>query len=337
MRTSLWIALIILLLLIFSTQYDKILSEDEVISTSCRELTSSLIFVKGGSFDMGASGLYPEEFPVQRTVVEDFWISRAEVTNREFAVFVEATGYITVAERQPNQKEYPNINPMLLTPGSAVFVTPNEAIVAGTPFNWWHFIEGANWKQPQGVGSHIQGKQHYPVVHIAFEDAQEYAKWKGHRLPTEAEFEYAARGGLENKVYAWGDKPLVNEEHQANTWQGVFPFVDSAKDGFQGLAPVACFAENGYGVNDMIGNVWEWTSSYYYPSHVDDEAAFNRYSSEDGFDPRQPTVPVKVVKGGSYLCSPDFCVRYRPAARQAQETGLGSSHIGFRTVKSVDI
>lgn len=284
---------------------------------------------------MGAGGLYPEEFPAQKSMLADFWISRTEVTNREFAEFVDATGYLTVAERQPNPEQYPNIDPQLLTAGSAVFVSPEEALVAGTPFNWWHFIEGANWRQPQGPGSDVDGKLYYPVVHMAFEDAQAYASWKGQRLPTEAEFEYAARGGLVDKAYAWGDKPLGNGEYQANTWQGVFPFVDSAKDGYQGLAPVGCFAENGYGVNDMIGNVWEWTSSNYYPRHIDDESAFDIYSSDKGFDPRQPATAVKTVKGGSYLCSPDFCARYRPAARQAQDTGLGSSHIGFRTAKSV--
>lgn len=248
------------------------------------------------------------------------------MTNQEFSSFVSAPGYITVAERKLNPSLNPDLAPEHLNPGSAVFVTPTEAITAGTPFNWWHFIEGANWRHPDGPNSNIKNKQHYPVVHIFYEDAQAFAKWKGHRLPTEAEFEFASKGNLKNQTYAWGEKLLIDGKYQANIWQGGFPFHNSADDGFKGLAPVGCFAPNGYGIYDMTGNVWEWTSSPYFPSHQP-KRQYAESVTNIGYDPRQPNAAVSVVKGGLYMCSPEFCFRYRPAARQGQD-------IGFRTVMS---
>ncbi|MCH1413573.1 MAG: formylglycine-generating enzyme family protein [Glaciecola sp.] len=302
-------------------------------ATKCNTSTG-MAFIQGGTFDMGAGAVYPEESPIHNRVVEDFYISRTEVTNAEFAEFVDATGYITLAERAIDASLYPNLPAEALVPGSAVFVKLEKAVAATTFLNWWHFIEGANWRHPIGPDSNIIGKEHFPVVHIAYDDAKAYADWKGHRLPTEAEFEYASRSGLNGAKYATGDSLTTNGQYHGNTWQGLFPFNDNGDDGFIGLAPVACYDANTYGVHDLIGNVWEWTDSTYYPNHFPRDKIPNSLP-KSGYDPNQPNVPVGVIKGGSYLCADDFCMRYRPAARRAQDTGLGTTHIGFRTAKSV--
>jgi formylglycine-generating enzyme required for sulfatase activity len=293
-----------------------------------------MVLISGAAFNMGAGAVYPEETPIVRTKVESFYMSRHEVTNAEFMNFVNATGYITVAERIIDPTLHPNIPPEQLKPGSAVFVKLSEAVAATTFMNWWHFREGASWKHPMGPDSNIQGKAHYPVIHIAYEDAMEYSKWKGHRLPTEAEYEYASRGGIKDAKYASGNSLTKNGKYLANTWQGLFPFNDTAEDGYVGLAPVGCFPPNSYGLYDLIGNVWEWTDTAYYPQHFKIGNVPANLPPE-GFDNRQSGVPVGVIKGGSYLCAEDFCMRYRPAARHAQDTGLGTSHIGFRTVKDI--
>lgn len=293
-----------------------------------------MVKVPGGNFSMGFGAQYREEGPVRMTQVDDFFISKYEVTNNEFAEFVSATGYVTVAEQSPDPLLYPDIPSELLVPGSAVFVKLTEAVDTGSFLNWWQFKPGAHWRQPMGEGSSIADKGDYPVIHIALADALAYARWKGHRLPTEAEYEYASRGGIDGARYAYGNSLLVDGKYQANTWQGTFPIIDSAEDGYVGLAPVGCYDGNPYGVHDLIGNVWEWTSSPYYPRLLTPEEAENLDS--DGFDPNQPGISVSVVKGGSYLCAEDFCARYRPAARHAQDTGLGTSHIGFRTVKDIN-
>lgn len=304
-----------------------------VTALTC-DVESEMLFIKGGKFDMGAGAIYPEEYPILQREVSDFYISKTEVTNAEFAEFVKATGYITLAERAPDPSLYPDIPAELLVPGSAVFVKLDEAVAAATFLNWWHFIEGANWRHPTGPESDIIGRENLPVVHMAYEDANAYATWKGHRLPTEAEFEFASRGGLNGAKYATGDSLTENGKYIANTWQGLFPFNDSGEDGFVGIAPVACFDANAYGVHDLIGNVWEWTDSVYYPQHFVNDEVPDGYPDK-GYDPNQPEIAVGVIKGGSYLCADDFCMRYRPAGRHAQDTGLGTSHIGFRTVRSV--
>lgn len=318
--------------IIFYLQID--VSENHTNPLSkCPENTPEMIYVEGGVFNLGASGIYPEESPVIQIEVQSFKMSRFEVTNKQFGTFVTETGYKTVAERQLSSKDFPQISSALLKPGSAVFVPlDEETLTADSYFNWWHFIAGANWRNPFGPGSSIEGKDDYPVVHIAYEDAVSYANWKGHRLPTEAEFEYAARGGLIDKPYAEGDVFRPKGLYNANTWQGFFPFQDTAEDGFKGIAPIGCFKANGYGLHDLIGNVWEWTKSTYSPQHrvVRTEVSTN---NENGNSIAKQEMAV--IKGGSFLCSPGFCLRYRPAARQAQETGLGSNHIGFRTVEDV--
>lgn len=294
--------------------------------------TPAMVLVKGGSFRMGAGAMYPEELPIIERHVSDFYMDKHEVSNAQFAEFVAATGYITEAETVPNAQNYPHIPAQVLKAGSAVFVKLSEALEAATITNWWHFVEGANWKNPQGPGSSIEGREHFPVIHVSYNDALAYANWKGNRLPTEAEYEYASRGGLDGAKYASGASLTDNGRHLANTWQGLFPFNDTAEDGYVGLAPVGCYPPNAYGLYDLIGNVWEWTQSTYYPRHFDPQDLPKNLPPQ-GYDEKQPGVAVGVIKGGSYLCSSDFCVRYRPAARHAQDTGLGTSHIGFRTVR----
>jgi sulfatase modifying factor 1 len=294
---------------------------------------AGMAFIKGGTFTMGAGAVYQDEMPAMKTVVQDFYMDRHEVTNLQFSEFIEATGYITIAQRIPNADDYPDIPADLLIPGSAVFVKLSQAVGAATFMNWWHFTEGADWNNPLGPDSNIKDKDHYPVIHIAYDDALAYAKWKGNRLPTEAEFEFASRGGIDGAKYATGSSLTENGKYIANTWQGLFPFNDTAEDGYVGLAPVGCYPQNHFGIHDLIGNVWEWTQSIYYPRHFDPSQLPPNLPA-NGYDAKQPGIAVGVIKGGSYLCAEDFCMRYRPAARHAQDTGLGTSHIGFRTVKA---
>jgi len=276
-----------------------------------------MVWVSGGRFTMGADGSYREEGGAHVTEVAGFWMSRTEVSNEEFAAFVKDTGYLTLAERGIGNPLAPDAAAI---PGSAVF----KPLVDQNGFNpmnsWWQFVPGANWREPQGPGSSLRGLQQHPVVHVAFEDAVAYAHWKGQRLPTEAEFEYAAQG--EGPQDASG-------RYMANTWQGFFPFENDASDGYLGSAPVGCFSANRFGLHDLIGNVWEWTASPFYLGHdFPDKSAY-----PDGYDPLQPEEnAVAVIKGGSFLCAANYCMRYRPEARQGQSKGLGTSHIGFRTV-----
>ena len=286
-----------------------------------------MVWIEGGGFTKGAAEFYPEEGPPQDMEVGGFWIDRYEVTNARFGEFVRATGYVTVAERRPDPDDFPDIDPALLQPGSVVFTMPTGP--AGRLTQWWRFVPGASWREPDGPGSSIEGRDDHPVVHITYQDARAFADWLGHDLPTEAQWEFAARGGLDKAPFAWGNEYLVDGKHQANTWQGVFPVMNDNEDNFPATAPVGCFPANGYGLYDMIGNVWEWVDDWYFPVNSHQAPA-----GTTGHDPRQPGVPVKVIKGGSYLCAENYCRRYRPAARHPQETTLGAAHIGFRTVRN---
>jgi formylglycine-generating enzyme required for sulfatase activity len=297
--------------------------------SSAKDAPAGMLWVPGGSFIMGSRNAYPEERPPRRASVTGFWIDRHEITNAQFAAFVAATGHKTVAERGLNAKDYPELPPEALTPGSMVFFAPDKNARI-RPNEWWRYVPGANWRQPQGPGSSIAGKDNHPVVHVAYADALAYAEWAGRSLPTEAEWEFAARGGLNGKEFAWGDEQTPDGVWMANSWQGFFPYDDDKSDGHHGTAPVGCFAANGYGLHDMIGNVWEWATDWYRPGH---------HFAEGAADPHGPaqvssTVggQIRVIKGGSWLCAPNFCARYRPAARQPQEADLGASHVGFRTV-----
>ncbi len=298
----------------------------------CAALTDddeNMVWIEGGQFTMGSSDFYPDEGPVKNVEVEGFWIDRYEVSNAQFARFVDETGYITVAEQQLNPADYPDIPPDQLIPGSVVFIMPTRFSEGGSLTDWWRFIPGTNWREPLGPGSSIEGKENYPVVHVAYDDALAYAEWAGRELPTEAQWEYAARGGLENKTFAWGDEFRPDDKWRANTWQGMFPAFNEGEDGHLATAPVGCYPANGYGLHDMTGNVWEWVDDWYFPGHQQADTS----KLPHGYDPRQPHLPVKVIKGGSYLCAKNFCMRYRPSARHAQETTLGAAHIGFRTVR----
>lgn len=294
------------------------------------ELDSGLVWIKGGTFKMGSNYNQPEERFEHQISVQDFWIDRHEVTNRQFTQFVEATGYLTVAERHPKAEDYQGLPKELLVPGSVVFIPPTNFKNGSNVFQWWQYIPGANWMHPLGPGSDIDGLENHPVVHVAYEDALAYAKWRGRSLPTEAQWEYAALGGLQRSAsqtnYVRGGQLQQNGHWMANTWQGIFPLKNSVADGYMGTSPVGCFPANGYGLFDMIGNVWELTVDSYTARHIVLNKAL----------PKTTHLPARVIKGGSFLCSPNFCARYRPSARQPQEVDSGTSHVGFRTTLNIE-
>ena len=300
-----------------------------------------MIFIPGGTFHMGSDNHYPEEAPAHRVSVSSFWIDRTPVTNREFHKFVNATGHVTLAELPPDPKDYPNALPHMLKPGSLVFTPPDHPVDLRIWTQWWTFKFGAYWRRPFGPRSSISGLNEHPVVHVAYRDAEAYAKWAGKELPTEAEFEFAARGGLDGAEFAWGDELTPAGRHMANTWQGAFPSENLARDGYQHTSPVTAFPPNGHGIYDMIGNVWEWTSDWYSDKHVADAAKSccipeNPRGGPEAasYDPRLPNIviPRKVLKGGSHLCAPNYCRRYRPAARHAEPVDTSTNHVGFRCV-----
>ncbi|MHC9045037.1 formylglycine-generating enzyme family protein [Microbacterium saperdae] len=296
-----------------------------------------MVVIPAGTFWMGSEDFYPDERPVHERAIEAFRIDRSAVTNAEYARFVEATGYVTVAERPLDPAAFPGADPADLVPGAMVFTPTSGPVDLSDWRGWWRWEPGAHWRQPAGPGSTIDDRLTHPVVQIAFEDAQAYASWAGKRLPTEAEHEYAARGGLVQARFAWGDETYPDDVPRANSWIGHFPYENL---GWGGTAPVGSYPPNGYGLNDMTGNVWEWTTDYYTPRHlrltdspVDAGRRTNllaRASAQEGF----PEIPRRVLKGGSHLCSPEYCLRFRPAARSPQAEDTGMSHIGFRCVTS---
>ena len=295
--------------------------------------------IPGGAFTMGSNDHYPEEAPAHRVRVDPFWIDRYAVTNREFARFVEATGYVTLAERPANPADYPGAKPELLAPSSVMFRKAKERIDLTDHYNWWIYVAGADWRHPRGPGSTIKGLWKHPVVHVAFEDAEAYAAWAGKALPTEAEWEFAARGGLEGAEFTWGDEFTPGNRHMANTWQGEFPWQNLLQDGYEGTAPVGAFPPNGYGLYDMAGNVWEWTTDWYQDHGRIAKSCCTLENPRGGDpdasrDPRLPDVriPRKVMKGGSHLCAPNYCRRYRPAARMPQGIDTSTCHLGFRCI-----
>jgi formylglycine-generating enzyme required for sulfatase activity len=302
---------------------------------------AGMMFTPGGTFRMGSDRHYPEEAPVHRITVDGFWIDRFPVTNREFRQFIEASGYVTFAEIAPDPKNYPGALPHMLKAGSLTFAPPKHRVDLRDWSQWWKFKFGANWRRPYGPGSSIRGLDDHPVVHIAYRDAEAYAAWAGKELPTEPEWEFAARGGLDGKEFAWGDELAPGGRHMANTWQGEFPRQNLCTDGFQRTSPVTAFPPNGYGLHDMIGNVWEWTTNWFTSKHQADAPNAccipenPRGRREDlSCDTSQPNIkiPRKVIKGGSHLCAPNYCQRYRPAARHAQPADTSTSHVGFRCV-----
>ena len=293
-------------------------------------------YIAGGSFAMGSEDFYPEERPVHAVSVEGFWIDVHPVTASEFRRFARETGYVTLAERPLDPGLYPDADPELLTPGSLVFRKSSGPVNLEDHRNWWEYVPGAFWKRPGGKGTTVNGRDRHPVVHIAYEDAAAYATWAGKELPTEAEWEYAARGGLEGAVFTWGDDHFPGGNAMANTWQGEFPWQNQALDGFEGTSPVRSFPPNGYGLFDMCGNVWEWTSDWFTSHRSEDSASpcCAPHNARVVSPEHQPgeTIPRRVIKGGSHLCAPSYCLRYRPAARQGQAVDSSTTHLGFRCV-----
>jgi formylglycine-generating enzyme required for sulfatase activity len=298
-----------------------------------------MVWVPGGEFTMGSDDPeFPDARPLVRVAVDGFWMDRTEVTNEEFRSFVAATGYATVAERTPRAEDIPGARPGDLVPGSVVFSPPGTPVPLDTPLRWWRYVPGAEWRHPEGPASTLEGRWPHPVVHVAYEDALAYARWAGKRLPTEAEWEFAARGGLDQKPYVWGDAFTPGGRHQANTFQGSFPDTNVGEDGFSGTAPVASFPANGFGLHDMAGNVWEWVADWYRPDAYQALAASgalvrNPRGPDASRDPAEPGVPKRVLKGGSFLCTNQYCSRYKPGGRGKGEPRTGSSHLGFRLVR----
>lgn len=307
-----------------------------------------MVWIPGGEFSMGAtdptrcvcggSDPLPDARPIHRVSLDGFWMDKTEVTNEQFERFVKATGYVTVAERTPRAEDFPGVPTENLVAGSIVFTPTTAPVPLDDFFQWWRYEKGASWRKPEGAGSGTGGREKYPVVHISHDDAVAYAKWAGKRLPTEAEWEFASRGGKAGQLYAWGDELQPNQKWMANIWQGKFPVKDTGEDGFAGIAPVAQFPPNPYGLYDMAGNVWEWCADWYQPDYYEQLAAVggvarNPQGPKDSVDPSEPGVPKRVHRGGSYLCTYEYCTRYMIGSRGKGAPDTGTNHLGFRCVK----
>ena len=301
---------------------------------------AEMVWIPGGTFTMGSTEFYPEERPTRDVTVDGFWMDTHHVTNAAFAAFVDDTGYTTFAERPPDPDDYPGADPDDLVPGSAVSTSPDHPVDLRNPAGWWTYVPGADWRHPLGPDSTIEGKADHPVVHVTHEDAAAYAEWADKTLPTEAQWERAARGGLDGKRFVWGDDHVVDGHHMANTWQGQFPYENTLLDGYERTSPVGSFPANGFGLFDMAGNAWQWTRDWYADDPTAGEADSptcctptnpRGVSKGRSVDPRDPSqVPRKVLKGGSHLCAPNYCFRYRPAARYPEPVDTSTSHVGFR-------
>lgn len=331
-----------------SQRGDEVGTGAAVAGAAPHESPPGMMWVPAGEFTMGsdAPGAWPDEGPPHRVYVDGFWLDKHEVTNAEFQRFVAATGYVTTAERPPDVEAILSQSPpgtpppdqALLVPGSLVFTPPDRPVPLDDYRQWWRWVPGASWRRPEGPGSTIEGRNDHPVVHVSWDDAVAYAQWAGKRLPTEAEWERAARGGLEGKPYVWGDAPPSDTVIVANIWQGRFPDENSARDGFVRTAPVGSFMPNGFGLYDMAGNVWEWCADWYQRdlarTRADLTVIRNPTGPARGIDPRRPYMPQRVQRGGSFLCNDGYCSRYRPSARHGCAPDTGMSHVGFRCAKS---
>jgi formylglycine-generating enzyme len=305
---------------------------------SVERVRANMRWIPGGTFLMGSERFYPEERPVHSVEVDGFWIDEHPVTSAEFRRFVRETGYVTVCERPLDPTDYPDADPELLVPGALVFRKTPGPVDLRDFRNWWEYVPGAYWQKPHGPDSTINGHDTHPVVQVAYEDAEAYAAWAGKDLPTEAEWEFAARGGLEGAIFAWGDEHFPDGKPAANTWQGDFPWQNLKLDGYEGTSPVGSFMPNGYGLYDMTGNVWEWTTDFFSAHHGNvatkpccTPSNPRVANSEESYAPGE-TIPRRVIKGGSHLCAPNYCLRYRPAARQGEAIDTSTSHIGFRCI-----
>ncbi len=307
------------------------------------EDADEMMWIAGGEFAMGSNKHYPEEAPVRRASVEGFWIDATPVTNTEFAEFVSETAHVTFAEIPPRAEDYPGARPEMLRAGSLVFVKPAGPVDLRR-VSWWEYRFGADWRHPEGPGSSIEGRGDHPVVHVAYSDAEAYARWRGKELPTETEWEFAARGGLDGVTYSWGRHFQPGGKLMANTWQGDFPWQNLREDGYETTSPVRAFPPNAFGLYDMIGNTWEWTADWYASrapgkgAKKSDDCCGKKSRAatmEESYDPCTPDfkIPRKVLKGGSFLCAPNYCIRYRPAARIPEPIDTSTNHLGFRCVR----
>ncbi len=318
-------------------------------TTAPGKAPNGMVWIPGGEFSMGAAeppGLNDvgmkatmDSRPIHRVHVDGFWMDATEVTNAQFAAFVKATGYVTVAERAPRPEEFPGVPRENLVAGSAIFTPPDHPVPLDNSLRWWAYVPGADWRHPLGPTSDLRDRDTYPVVHVAYDDAEAYARWAGKRLPTEAEWEFAARGGLSGKLYPWGDDLMSDGHHRLNSHQGHFPQEDTATDGFKGIGPVGQFAPNGYGLHDVAGNVWEWVSDWYRPEYYAQLAStggvtHNPAGPTASFDPSEPTTKKRVHRGGSFLCSELYCSRYMVGTRGKGDVTTGTNHLGFRLVKA---
>jgi sulfatase modifying factor 1 len=293
-----------------------------------------MMWIPAGTFWMGSENGKPDEQPVHEVTIHAFWMDKTEVTNEQFKKFVDATGYVTVAERAPKKEDFPNTPQEALVPGALTFHALPEGSTDDSA-SWWRWTPGASWRHPEGPDSTIEGREKYPVVQVAWEDAAAYAKWAEKRLPTEAEWERAARGGLDRKPYVWGDEKTPEGKWKANIWEGDFPRVNTKEDGFEGVAPVGSFPANGYGLYDMAGNVWEWCVDWYRPDYYQKSPRQDPKGPQSSFDPDEPNTPKRILRGGSFLCSDSYCSGYRPSARMKSSPDTGLAHTGFRCVRDV--
>jgi len=295
--------------------------------------TGKMVLLPGGSFEMGSDS-FPDAKPIHKVTVSSFYIDAHEVTNDQFAKFVAATHYVTVAERPLNPKDYPGVPQDKLVPGSGVFTPPGHPVDLSNPMQWWTYVPGANWRHPEGPQSNINGKGNYPVVQVCYEDCSAYAKWAGKRLPTEAEWEFAAKGGHNYPTYYWGAEKTPKGKYMANNFQGDFPYNNTKKDGYTGTAPIEQFPANPYGLYDMEGNVWEWCNDFYRPDYYAHSQQTNPQGPSDSYDPEEPGAVKRVQRGGSFLCSDDYCLRYKAGSRGKGEQSSASNNLGFRCVKN---
>jgi formylglycine-generating enzyme required for sulfatase activity len=296
---------------------------------------ADMVWIPGGWFWMGDNH-FPDAQPEHMVYVDGYWMDKHEVTNAQFARFVEATGYKTIAEIAPTKEQFPDALPENLVAGSIVFAAPGVPVSLQNPYQWWRYQAGADWRHPEGPESTIEGRENHPVVHISWKDAKAYADWAGKRLPSEAEWEFAARGGLDRQEYCWGGQLHPDGQWQSNIWQGSFPNENTALDGFRTTSPVGKFKPNAYGLVDMSGNVWEWCADWYRPDTYLKTTDKNPLGPDDSFDPQEPGINKRVQRGGSFMCSDLYCRRYVPGARGKAEPESAAGHIGFRCVKSAE-